>query len=124
MGEPHVISALVRKRAQLAGVLAETARLQRTIAKHIAHVDQVLAIVGYRNDPKAIPNRRKNTPSLFKRGQLRRIIYDIRREGPCVTTDRGMAIEVMRRMKWDHADEALLCLVTLKTRDVRKAIGR
>lgn len=120
MAEPHVISALVRKRAQLAGVLAETARLQRTIAKHIAHVDQVLAVVGYRSDPKTIPKRRKNTPSLFKRGQLPRIIYDIRREGPCATTDRGMAMEVMRRLKWDHSNEALLFSVMLKVRDVRK----
>ena len=124
MAESHVISALVRKRAELAGLLAETAKLHRSIARKIAHVDKALAIVGYRNDPMRIPARRKNAPMLFRRGQLRRIIYDICREGPCITTDRQFAIEAMRRLKWDTANEALLCLVTLKTKDVRKAIGR
>jgi hypothetical protein len=124
MGEPHVISALVKKRGELAWLQSEVGKLQRSIAKQIAHVDHVLAAVGYRDDPATIRKRRKNGPRMFKKGQLRRILYDILREGPCITTDRQFATEVMRRLKWDANDEGLKIAVTLKVRDVRKAIGR
>lgn len=124
MAQPHVISALVRKRAELTWLQAETGKLHRSIAKNIAKVDHVLAMVGYRDDPGTIRKRRKNNPPLFRRGQLRRLIYDIRHEGPCISTDRQFAVEVMRRLLWNTGDESLLLAVTLKVRDVRKAIGR
>ena len=124
MAEPHVISALVKKRGELAWLLSEAGKMQRRIAKHLAHVDHVLAVMGYEHDPLAIRKRRKNTPSLFRRGQLRRLIYDICREGPCISTDHQFAVEVMRRLNWDQSDGRLALLVTLKVRDVRKAIGR
>jgi len=124
MGEQHVISALVRKRGELAGLLAEAGRFQRSVAKSLEHVDKALAIVGYRNDPSLIRKRRKNAPSMFKRGQLRRMIYDILREGPCITTDAQFAAEIIRRLGWDGDDDGLAVLVTMKVREVRKAIGR
>lgn len=102
-----MISALVKKRGELAWLLSEAGKVQRRIAKHLAHVDRVLAMVGYENVPTAIRNRRKNAPSLFRRGQLRRIIYDIRREGPCITTDRQFALEVMNRLLWSQTYEAV-----------------
>ena len=124
MGNIFAISALVRKRGELAGLQYEVGKLHRSIAKQIAHVDQVLAMVGYHADPRTIRKRRKNAPRMFKGGQLRRLIYDILREGPCISTDRQFAVEVIRRLKWDAGDEGLKVAVTLKVRDVRKAIGR
>lgn len=123
MAERHVISALVKKRGELGWLLSEAGKLQRRIAKHIAHVDHSLAIMGYRDDPQTIRRRRKNNPSLFRRGQLRRMIYDICREGPCITTDPQFAFEVMKRLGWDTGNDRLLLAVALKVRDVRKAIG-
>ena len=52
------------------------------------------------------------------------MLYDILREGPCISTDRQFAIEVMRRLKWNVSDEGLMIAVTFKVRDVRRAIGR
>ena len=124
MGNTFAISALVRKRGEFAWLLSEAGKLHRQIAKQLAELDRTLALLGYENDPAKIAKRRKNAPRMFKRGQLRRIIYDICREGPCITTDSQFALEVMKRLKWDTADARLLTLVTLKVRDVRKAIGR
>ena len=124
MGDTFAISALVKRRGELAWLRSEVGKLNRAVAKQIAHVDQVLAMVGYRDDPATIRKRRKNGPRMFKQGQLRRTLYDILREGPCITTDRQFATEVMRRLKWDANDEGLKIAVTFKVRDVRKAIGR
>lgn len=108
----------------MAWLLSETGKLQRRVAKSLAELDSVLAMMGYKHDPLRIRKRRKNTPSLFKRGQLRRIIFDIHREGPCITTDAQFAAEIMKRLKWDAGDRQLAVMVKLKVRDVRKAIGR
>lgn len=124
MTHAHAISALVRKRGEFAWLLFETAKLHRQIAKKLAEIDGTLAVLGYKQDPMRIPKRRKNTRSMFRRGQLRRTIYDILRDGPCITTDAQFAAEVIKRLGWDAGDRHLAAMVALKVRDVRKAIGR
>ena len=61
MAEPHVITAQVKKRGELAGELAEIDKRRREIAGRIDHVDYVLTMFGYGDDPKAIPARRKHS---------------------------------------------------------------
>lgn len=124
MASSHAISALVRKRVEFAWLLAEAGKLHRQIAKKLDELDGTLATLGYENDPMRIPKRRKSAPRMFKRGQLRRIIYDTQREGPCITTDAQFAAEIIKRLGWDAGDRRLAAMVTLKVRDVRKAIGR
>ena len=124
MAEPHVISALVKKRGELAGELAEIDKRRREITGRIAHVDSVLTMFGYDGDPKAIPTIRKQTGRLFKRGQLRRIIYDLRRERPELTVNKEIAAEVLKRLGWDTDNGTLLSTVAEKVKDVRKVIGR
>ena len=85
------------RHAELTWLQSETGKLHRSIAKNIAKVDQVLAMVGYRDDPGTIRKHRRNAPRMFRRGQLRRLIYDILREGPCIATDRQFAVEVISR---------------------------
>jgi hypothetical protein len=124
MAEPHIISALVKKRGELASELAETDKRRREIAGRIAHVDHVLAMFGYDGDPKAIPARRKQTGRVFKRGHLRRMIFDIGRERPELTVNRDIAAEIMRRLEWDLDNAVLVASIAEKVKDVRKVIGR
>ncbi|MCB1431835.1 MAG: hypothetical protein KDK75_05160 [Alphaproteobacteria bacterium] len=123
MAEPHVISALVKKRGELAGELAEIDKRRREITGRIAHVDSVLTMFGYEDDPKAITARRKQTGRLFKRGQLRRMIYDLRRERPDLALNKQIAAEVIKRLGWDTDDATLLANVSEKVKDIRKVIG-
>ena len=124
MADPHVITALVKKRGDLAGELAEIDKRRHAVADRIADVDSVLAMFGYREDPKTIPARRKQTGRIFKRGQLRRLIYDLHRERPELTVNRDIAVEVMRRLEMDVGNATLLASVAQKVKDVRKVIGR
>lgn len=124
MAHSHAISALVRKREEFAWLLSEAGKLQRQIAKKLSELDGTLAVLGYEHDPMRIRKRRKNAPRMFKRGQLRRIIFDILREGPCISTDAQFAAEIIKRLDWNAGDRQLAAMVALKVRDVRKAIGR
>ena len=124
MAEPHVITALVKKRGELAGELAEIDKRRREIAGRIDHVDHVLTMFGYGDDPKAIPARRKHSGRIFKHGQLRRLIYDLRRERPELSINRQIAAEIMRRLQWDLKNEVLLTAVVEKVKDARKVIMR
>jgi hypothetical protein len=120
MAEPHVISALVKKRAELAGDLAAHDRKRRAITDGLAHVDSVLAMFGYEDDPKAIKPRRKAPPRMFKRGQLRRTVADIGRQLPDLKDDRAIAVEVVSRLGWDAGNTELVEQVREKVKDVRK----
>jgi hypothetical protein len=124
MAEPHIISALVRKRAELGGELLAIETRKRQVMASISQIDSSLAIFGYVGDAKAIAPRRKHPPRMFKRGHLRRMIYDIRRAHPELATNDAIAGAVMRRMKWDEADAGLRFSVSLKVRDIRKLIGQ
>lgn len=120
MAEPHVISALVKKRIELAGELAAHDRKRRAITDRLAHVDSVLAIFGYEGDPKAIKPRKKAPPRMFKRGQLRRRVADIGRQLPDLKDNRAIAVEVVSRLGWDAKNTELVEQVREKVKDVRK----
>jgi hypothetical protein len=113
MAEPHVITALVQKR----GELAEIDKRRREIAGRMDHVDHVLTMFGYGDDPKAIPARRKHTGRIFKHGQLRRLIYDLRRERPEPSINREIAAEVMRPLQMNLNNATLLATVAEKVKD-------
>lgn len=124
MADPHVITALVRKRAELAGEMHDLNRQRIDLRRRLNTVDQALKECGYGTDPKDIPARRKHGPKLFKNGHLRRMIYDIRRERPDLSVNREIAAEVMQRMGWEVGDDELLATVAEKVKDIRKVIGR
>jgi hypothetical protein len=112
MPEPHVIAALVRKRAELSGELLQTELHARAIRADLEHIDRVLAIFGFGARPDTIPPSYKRPPRMFKDGQLRRLISDIRRENPEIILERAIVREAVRRMGWDANNQALLKFVT------------
>ncbi len=120
MAELHVISALVKKRAELAGELEAYDLARRTIADRLASVDSVLATFGYTGNPNAIKARRKLRPPMFKRGQLRRTIADIGRQRPDLGSNKAIAIEVLSRLGRDAADLVLVDVMREKVKDARK----
>lgn len=115
MAESHVITALVRKRAEMAGNVAKLDKQRRAAKARLHHIDMALLEFGYGGDPKAI-GPRASYQRMFGRGELRRLVADIVRErGPL--SNRQMVIRVKG---WDAADTDLLARVT----DSVKATGR
>jgi hypothetical protein len=97
MGEPHVVSVLQDKRSELAGLVIE---LEKQICRHrsnLAHVDATMRLF----DPKIAPasasssaNQVAGRHEWFRRGECRRLIYDVLRDapGPMTTQEISKAV--------------------------------
>ncbi len=84
MAESHVISALKRKRARIAGELAQSEKRCEAMRLHLVSLDHSLRLFGYDGDPadiKPVKARRH----LFRRGELPRAIMGILRIDGSVT---------------------------------------
>ena len=122
MAEPHVITALVKKRGELAGEIA-TLRRQRDLARsRLTLVDKTLKLFGYEGDPKAIRPRRRQLGRIFGRGELRRFVFDTLRGARGPLTNSAIATLMIQAKGWDEADAELLAAVAGKVKDVRKIV--
>jgi hypothetical protein len=105
MAESHVVSALVAKRSEVAGQIAD---LERKIAQQradLVHIDAVLGLYAPELEPDRIPSgavRRRN--GWFKSGELVRMVLDTLRVAPAPMPTRDIAVAVMARRGLDPAD--------------------
>lgn len=106
MGEPHVISALVAKRAELAGQMVDLDRQKVALKAQLRHVDHTLAIFGYADPPRDIPPKRPHV-YRFKRRELPKLIRQIEAE-ESGRTNRAIALRVMELKDWDTDDRELV----------------
>jgi hypothetical protein len=73
MAESHVVSALVAKRAEIAGVIAQTERQLGQFRADLVHLDATLRLFAPELEPKTIPAKRIRQADLwFKQGELPR----------------------------------------------------
>ncbi len=123
MGEPHVISALTRKRGVISGELSKAEKRCEAMREYLVALDNTLRIFGYDGDPadiKPVKTRRR----LFRRGELPRAILDILRTVDGPLSNPEIAKRVIAVKGWDAADGALRRTVAEKIKDVRKRIDR
>ncbi len=102
MAEPHVVTALVAKRAELSGELAKLDERCVAIKGHLANLDAVLRLFCYAGDPAKIKPRRKRN-WIFRRGELQRMVLDIEREASGPLHKDEIALEVLNRKGWGRA---------------------
>ena len=118
MAEPHIVTALVAKRAELSGELVRLDERRAALKYHIANLDAVLRLFRYAGDPAKIkPKRKRNW--IFRRGELQRLVHDIERQATKPLHRDDIALEVLSRKGWAH-DPDLLETVADKVKDVRK----
>ena len=118
MAEPHVVSALVAKRAELSGEIERIDERRLALKAHISHIDAVLRLWSYGGDPAKIRPRRKRN-WMFRRGELARMVMDIEREADKPLHKDEIAAQILERKGWAH-DPDLLESVADKVKDVRK----
>jgi hypothetical protein len=74
----HLVTGLIAKRRELAGVIAE---LERQLAQHrtdLTHIDGVLRVLATNRDPESIKPKRVYRRSLyFERRELSRLILAV-----------------------------------------------
>ncbi len=118
MAEPHVVTALVAKRAELSGELTKLDERRAAIKAHLSHLDAVLRLFCYAGDPAKIKPRRKRN-WIFRRGELQRMVLDIERQATKPLHRDDIPAEVLGRKGWTR-DPDLLESVSDKVKDVRK----
>ena len=96
MAEPHVVSALVRKRAELAGEIEAAEKRATRLRTDLAHLDATLRLFKPDADPAAgRPRRPAQCTGYFRRGTLARACLDLlRRQGGPLST-RELALRVL-----------------------------
>jgi hypothetical protein len=105
MAETHVVSALVAKRSEVAGVIADLERKTAQQRVDLVHVDAVLRLYAPELEPDCIPSRavrRRN--GWFKPGELVRMVLDTLRVASAPMPSREIAAAVMVLRGLDPTD--------------------
>lgn len=122
MAEPHVVTALVAKRAELSGEIGKLDERRAVLKAHISNLDAVLRLFRYNGDPAQIkPKRKRNW--MFRRGELQRLVADIERTASRPLQKDEIALEIMNLKGWAH-DPELVETVADKVKDVRKRMPK
>jgi len=111
MAEPHVISALVKKRSQLASDLIQLDKQRNALRLRLAHVDWALQEFGYEGDVADI-HPRKTYQRKFARHELRRAIALVMREATTSMTNKDIALLIVERKGWSASDGKLVKAVS------------
>lgn len=112
MAEPHVITALVRKRAELAGDIENGQAAVQRMIRELEGLDATIRLFdpGYRVEeirPKAF----RPPEDWSKRGEMTRIILSILRQAAEPLTSRDIALQLVAERALDVADEKLMRLM-------------
>jgi hypothetical protein len=106
MGEPHVISALSNKRAELAGIVSQLERQLGQQQANLAHLDATMRLFDPDIRPNMIRPRQQRARSVwFRPGECLRLIYDELRDAVRPMTTRELAERIMRVKTMPVADD-------------------
>jgi hypothetical protein len=88
MSETHVVSALRKKRAEVAGHVHDLEKKVKTYRARLAHIDETIKIFSPATDPEAIPAKRTyRRARYFSRGEFARLCMDeLRKANAPMTT--------------------------------------
>ena len=131
MAEPHVISALAKKRAELSGDIETTQAKLRQMILDLESLDKTLLMFDpdYRIEtikPKAF----RPPEDWSKRGEMTRIILGILRQAAEPMTSSDIAVQLIAERALDQTDAKLQRLMTkrvgvalrgMRDRDVAKS---
>src|SRR3954452_2010079 len=97
MSEPHVISALSNKRAELAGIVSQLERQLGQQQANLAHLDATMRLFDPDIQPNQIRPRQQRAHSVwFRPGECLRLIYDELPDAVQPMTTRQLAERITR----------------------------
>jgi hypothetical protein len=105
MADPHVISALRKKRAELSGELIAAENRIVQLREDISSLDRTIRVFDPTAKPHTIrPILRRKKPTLIPRGQCSRAILDTLRHADVPMTAREIATQLAARYQMDASD--------------------
>ena len=112
MAEPHVISALSNKRAELAGLVSQLERQLAQQQANLAHLDATMRLFDPDIQPNKIRPKQPRARSVwFRPGECLRLLYDELREAAQPMTTHQLAERIIRVKALPIADDRQRALV-------------
>ena len=107
MADPHVVTALIAKRAELAGKIDKAQKDLRQLAIEMDAIDRALLIFDPDADIMAIQPKPVPVVHRALRGEVKRVILDMLRAAKAPVTSRAIAHKVMKERGLDSKDRPL-----------------
>jgi hypothetical protein len=118
MADPHVISALREKRAEISGELIATEQRIVQLRAAIDSLDGAIRIFDPTSEPHKIrPILRRKKPTLIPRGQSSRAIRDMLRLADGPMTAREIAAQLAGRYQIDASNTDAMNALVAKVRN-------
>ena len=118
MADPHVISALKAKRAELSGELIAAEKRIIQLREDISSLDRTIRVFDPTSEPHTIrPILRRKKPTLIPRGQCSRAVLDTLRHAAEPMTTREIAAEIAVRYQLDANDTDAMKELVSKVRN-------
>src|ERR1700730_13526386 len=118
MADPHVISALREKRAELSGELIAAEKRIIQLRADIGSLDAAIRIFDPTLEPHKIrPILRRKKPTLIPRGQCSRAILDMLRAADDPMTAREIATQLAVRYQMDASNVDAMNALVAKVRN-------
>ncbi len=125
MAESHVVSALVNKRAEIAGMITRTEQQLGQFRADLVHLDATIRLFAPEMEPKTIPAKRIRQSDLwFEQGELSRRVLDalLRAWEPIRAPDLVRAVMIDKGL--DPADRPSFVRVQWKVRDTLNRLNK
>jgi hypothetical protein len=121
MGQTHIISGLVTKRAEIDGkIIARLAEI-KDLKQVLHHLDRTIKVFSPEFDLRTIRATRTNTRNaLFAHGEAQRLVLGVMRECGEAMTSRQIADAIIERKGF----EALSSTITQVQKDVSNTLRR
>jgi hypothetical protein len=118
MADPHVISALKEKRAELSGELIAAEKRILQLRYDISSLDRTIRLFDPTAEPHTIrPILRRKKPTLIPRGQCSRAVLDMLRNAEAPMTAREIAAQLALRYQMDSGNTDTIKALVAKVRN-------
>jgi len=105
MADPIVVTQLIAKRSELAGIADAKRGELNAILRDLDHLDAVIKLFAPEKVPELLPVKRRASDRTFARHELTRRIFNILREAERPMTAR----EITNQIVEDKGTEILRC---------------
>ena len=117
MAEPHVISALIAKRAELDGECRQTEKRLVQLRADLDSIDGAIRVFDPSLAPRTIrPKLKRKPPSHFRHGQFSRAVLDTLRRATEPLSVRDIAMRIASEFRADVSTTDAMNKLITKTR--------
>lgn len=108
MAESHVVSGLVAKRSEIAGIMQDYQRKIDQLRADLSHLDGAIKLFAPDYDLRTLPVKAvRDASCLFKAGECQRLTLDIMRQAGAPVSSRHITLEIIRRKELEASVETI-----------------